>query len=105
MTKIRPELLDELLQGATTQDALFGPDGVLKRMTAALVERALGAELAAHLEAQKSEVEAPGNRRNGKTVKTLQTEHGPVPIDVPRDRQGTFEPQMVPKHARRVAPL
>src|SRR6187549_3736796 len=105
MTKIRTEILDELLQGATTQEELFGPDGVLKRMTAALVERALGAEMAVHLQTERQAGAAPANRRNGKTTKTLQTEHGPVPIDVPRDRTGTFEPQIVPKHARRVAPL
>jgi len=107
MTEIKPEILDELLKGAKTQEAIFGPDGVLKRMTAALVERALGVELAEHLKREKelSNAESVRNRRNGKTKKTLQTEHGAVPIDVPRDREGTFEPQILPRHARRVAPL
>lgn len=107
MTEIKPEILDELLKGAKTQEAIFGPDGVLKRMTAALVERALGVELAEHLKREKelSSAESGRNRRNGKTTKTLQTEHGAVPIDVPRDREGTFDPQILPKHARRLAPL
>jgi transposase-like protein len=68
------------------------------------VERALGAELAQHLDSEK-EREAERNRRNGASGKTLLTEHGPVPIEVPRDRRGTFEPQILPKHARRVEPL
>lgn len=105
MTKIRDEVLDELLGGAKTQEEIFGPEGVLKRMTAALVQRALGAELAHHLGQETAEEGGERNRRNGKSPKTLQTEHGPVPLEVPRDRLGTFEPQILPKHARRVAPL
>ncbi len=105
MTKISDEVLDQLLGGAKTQEAIFGPDGVLKRMTAALVERALGAELAHHLVEEPAPTSAERNRRNGTSHKTLQTEHGPVPLEVPRDRLGTFEPQILPKHARRVAPL
>lgn len=102
--KFREELLDELLGGAKTQEEIFGPDGVLKQMTAAIVERALGAELAQHLDSERQS-EAERNRRNGASGKTLLTEHGPVPIEIPRDRRGTFEPQILPKHARRVEPL
>lgn len=106
MTTIRPELLDELLQGATTQDAIFGSEGLLKRLTGAIVERALAAELDVHLRQEQEQVEArPGNRRNGKSGKTLQTEQGPVPIAVPRDRHGTFEPQLVQKHQTRIPGL
>jgi putative transposase len=106
VTTIRPELLDELLQGATSQDAIFGPDGVLKRLTGAIVERALAAELDVHLRAEQDAAEArTGNRRNGKSPKTLQTEQGPVPIAVPRDRHGTFAPQLVKKHQTRIPGL
>ena len=106
MTTIRPELLDELLQGATTQDSIFGPEGVLKRLTGAIVERALAAELDVHLRQEQEAAEARlGNRRNGKSGKTLQTEQGPVPIAVPRDRHGTFEPQLVKKHQTRIPGL
>jgi putative transposase len=106
VTTIRPELLDELLQGATTQDAIFGSEGVLKRLTGAIVERALAAELDVHLHAEQDAAEArTGNRRNGKSSKTLQTEQGPVPIAVPRDRHGTFEPQLVKKHQTRIPGL
>jgi putative transposase len=106
VTTIRPELLDELLQGAVTQDAIFGPEGLLKRLTGAIVERALAAELDVHLRQEQEAVEGgEGNRRNGKSGKTLQTEKGPVPIAVPRDRNGTFEPQLVKKHQTRIPEL
>lgn len=99
-SKIREELLDELLGGARTQEALFGPDGVIKQLTGALVERALRAELAEHLDQEKAA--GAENRRNGTSEKTLHTEHGPTPIEIPRDRAATFEPRIVPKHATRV---
>jgi len=106
VTTIRPELLDALLDGATTQDAIFGPEGLLKRLTGAIVERALAAELDVHLRQEQEAVEdGEGNRRNGKSSKTLQTEQGPVPIAVPRDRNGTFEPQLVKKHQTRISEL
>src|SRR5476651_2470733 len=101
--KIRPELLDELLAGAKTQEAMFGPNGLLKQLTGALVERALRAELDDHLDEERDQGER--NRRNGSSRKTLHTEQGPAPIEVPRDRNATFEPQLVPKHATRVAGL
>src|SRR5690349_3813154 len=102
-TPIREDLLDELLGGATTQEALFGPDGVIKRLTGALVERALRAEMSDHLGEEKQQ--GVENRRNGSSQKTLHTENGPTPIAVPRDRAATFEPQIVPKHLTRVAGL
>jgi putative transposase len=104
VTTIRPELLDALLEGATTQDAIFGPEGLLKRLTGAIVERALAAELDVHLRQEQDEG-GEGNRRNGKSGKTLLTEHGPVPIAVPRDRHGTFEPQLVKRHQTRIPEL
>jgi putative transposase len=102
-TKIREEVLDELLGDARTQEALFGPDGVIKQLTGALVERALRAEMSEHLDNER-QLGAP-NRRNGTSAKTLHTEQGPTPIDVPRDREATFEPQILPKHVTRVAGL
>lgn len=114
--KIRNELVDELLQGVSTQEDLFGPKGLLKQLTGRLVERVLRAELDEHLVQERRDPpslvqerqDAPQraeNRSNGTTPKTLLTEHGPVPIDVPRDRQGTFEPQLLPKWSRRVSGL
>jgi putative transposase len=98
--------LDELLQGANDRESILGPNGLLKRLTGAIVERALAAELDVHLHAEREAAEArPGNRRNGNSRKTLQTEQGPVPIAVPRDRHGTFEPQFVKKHETRIPGL
>jgi len=101
--KIRRELLDELLAGYSKPEDLTGPEGLLKRLTGALVERAMEAELTEHLgyEAHAVEGRGTGNSRNGTGKKTLQTEQGPLPIEVPRDRNGTFEPQLVKKHQRR----
>jgi putative transposase len=101
--EFRSELIDELLGGAKTKEAIFGEGGVLKQLTGALVERALRAELSAHLERESEQ--GAGNRRNGVSRKVLQTEQGEVPIQVPRDRTSTFEPQILPKHATRVPGL
>jgi putative transposase len=101
--KIPRELLDELLAGYAKPEDLTGPEGLLKRLTGALVERALEAELTEHLGYDEHAVEGrgSGNSRNGSGEKTLETEQGPIPIEVPRDRNGTFEPQLVKKHQRR----
>jgi putative transposase len=101
--RIRPELLDELLAGYTKPEDLTGPEGLFKRLKGALVERALKAELTEHLGYDEHAVvgRGSGNSRNGCGAKTLQTEEGPIAIEVPRDRNGTFEPQLVKKHQRR----
>ena len=99
--KIRKELLDELLAGYSGPEDMTGPDGLLKRLTGALVERALAAELTEHLGHESGAPVANGNARNGTTPKTLTTDQGDVRIDTPRDRDGTFEPQLVKKHQRR----
>ncbi len=98
---IRKELIDELM--ATSDGPLIGPDGLSKELMKALVERMMAGELNHHLGYEKHEVAGykSGNTRNGKSKKTLKTESGEVTIDVPRDRQGTFEPQIVEKHQTR----
>src|ERR1700736_5239359 len=101
--KIRNELLDELLKGVTTQEDLFGVGGLLKQISGALVERALQAELSHHLDEEREQGEL--NRRNGSSAKTLRTEQGPTPIEIPRDRNSTFEPQLLQKHSTRVEGL
>jgi putative transposase len=97
------ELIDELLAGARTPEEITGPDGLLQRLTKRLVERAMAAELTEHLGYEHGQ--APpggiGNARNGTTAKTIHTGHGSVRIEQPRDRQGSFEPQIVRKHQRR----
>lgn len=100
---IKPEVLDELLKGIKTQDDLAGPNGLLKAITKALVERMLEGELTHHLGYEKNDSVGygSGNSRNGKSRKTLKSEQGQVEVAVPRDRQGTFEPQLVRKHQTR----
>jgi putative transposase len=97
------ELVDELLAGARTPEEITGPDGLLQRLTKRLVERAMAAELTEHLGYEHGQ--APpggvGNARNGTTPKTIHTGHGSVRVEQPRDRQGSFEPRIVPKHQRR----
>ncbi len=74
-----------------------GPGGLLSQLTKRLVERALEVELTDYLgfELHQQPPGGTGNTRNGGTPKTLQTEHGPVQIRTPRDRDGSFEPQLV----------
>ena len=97
---IRDEVLKELLEGYKKPEDLLGPEGLLKKLTAALVGNALSAEMTEHLRYEKHEPagRGPGNSRNGTSDKTLKTESGEMPIEVPRDRNGSFEPQLVKKH-------
>src|SRR4051794_23197050 len=97
------ELLDELLAGARTEEEIAGPGGLLSQLTKRLVERALEVELTDHLgyEPHQEPPGGVGNTRNGSTPKTLLTEQGEVRIETPRDRKGTFEPQLVRKRQRR----
>lgn len=105
--RIDPKLVAELLKGYQRPEDLLGPEGLLKQLTKSLVETALGAELTHHLGYAKGAAKPAGqaNQRNGTTPKTLLTEQGEVPIEVPRDRAGTFEPQLVPKGDRRLTGL
>jgi transposase-like protein len=97
------ELIDELLAGARTEEEIAGPGGLLGQLTKRLVERAMEVELTDHLgyEPHQEPTGGTGNTRNGSMSKTLLTESGPVGIDTPRDRAGTFEPQIVRKRQRR----
>ena len=101
--KLPDELVDELLAGARTEDEIVGAGGLLGQLTKRLVERAMEVELTDHLgyEPHQEPPGGAGNTRNGSTPKTLITEHGPVGIDTPRDRAGTFEPGIVRKRQRR----
>jgi transposase-like protein len=95
-------VLDDILTQWGGPSALLGDDGLLKAMTKALVERAMEAELTHHLDYARYGVPPEGqrNRRNGHSAKTLRTTGGPLEIAIPRDREGTFEPRLVPKHQR-----
>ncbi|SPT63102.1 Transposase and inactivated derivatives [Actinomadura madurae] len=95
----------ELVERARAEGvSLVGPDGLLAGVTRTVLQAALEAEMSDHLGYDRGErpAEPTGNHRNGSSSKTVSTEVGPVRIQVPRDRAGEFEPQIVPKHARRV---
>jgi putative transposase len=100
---IKEELLDELLSKVSSPEQLLGKDGLLKQLTARLVEKALQAEMTEHLGYEAGQGKPSANGRNGFTSKILTTDHGDVTIDVPRDREGTFEPKIVKKRERRLA--
>src|SRR4029079_18803872 len=78
------------------------PNGLIKQLVAKLVTRAMNGELDHHLGYQPGDQPPEGqtNRRNGKRSKTLRSDAGPIPIEVTRDREGTFEPKIVGKHER-----
>jgi putative transposase len=101
--ELSDELIDELLAGARTAEEIAGPDGLLGQLTRRLLERALAAELTEHL-GYEPHAEPPGgagNTRNGRPPKTVLTGQGPVRVRSPRDRNGTFEPQIVGKRQTR----
>ncbi len=102
---VDPALADELLAKAEAQGVdLLGQDGLLSQVTKAVLERALGEELTAHLGYEKHDPagRGSGNSRNGGTRKTLLTDVGAVDLQVPRDRNGSFDPKIVRKGQTRL---
>ena len=94
---ISNELLDELLKGCKRPEDLLGDAGLMKELKVRLMERMLGAELTAHLgyEAGAEPPAEQANRRNGVATKRVKGSDGEVPLSVPRDRDGSFEPELV----------
>jgi putative transposase len=101
--EIKKEVIDELLKNYQKPEDVIGENGLLKQLTKALLERAMAAELTHHLGYEKSDPAGyhSGNSRNGTTSKTLKGDFGELEIETPRDRNGSFEPQMVKKHQTR----
>lgn len=93
------DLIDNLLKDYKTPEEILGEGGLLKQLTKAVLERAMQAELTDHLGYEKHDASGDnsGNSRNGKSRKTLKGEFGRLPLEVPRDRNSTFDPQIVPK--------
>jgi putative transposase len=96
--KRREELIAELMAEYKNPEDLIGPDGILKQMTAALVQRAMETELTEHLGYEKNEPSENSNSRNGYSSKNLKTGRGNVSVKVPRDRDSSFQPQIVRKN-------
>ena len=93
-------LVDQLVTGPMSAEDV---NAMFRQLKKAVLEKALGAELTHHLGYEKgaSRASAGGNHRNGTTAKTVLTDEGPLPIGIPRDRAGTFEPLLIGKHERR----
>jgi transposase-like protein len=105
---IEPSTIYALLADAKrTGTPIDGVDGLLNQMTKAVLECALQAEITHELGYERDDPAGAGsgNSRNGFTEKTVSTPNGPVTINVPRDRNGVFEPRIVPKHARRLGQI
>jgi len=102
--RIAQELID---QARARGVSLVGPGGLLSHVTRTVLQTALEAEMTDHLGYEKGDPAGRGraDHRNGSSPKTVQTEIGPVQLEIPRDRAGGFEPQIVPKHPRRVEGL
>jgi putative transposase len=101
---ISKEVLDELIKDYKNPEDLLGENGLLKQLTKALLERAMEAELTFDLgfeKNDKSSLKETGNRRNGTSSKTVKSKHGALELEIPRDRDSEFEPQIVKKHQRR----
>ena len=97
------ELIDSLLADYKKPEDLLGENGLLKQFTKRLVERALQAEMAQHLGHAKGDSTAntAGNTRNATSKKPLKGEFGELPLKIPRDRDGSFDPQIITKHQTR----
>jgi len=95
--------VDKLLENYQKPEDIIGENGLLRQLTKAIVERAMEAELTHHIGYEKHDPAGreSENKRNGRSRKKLKGDFGEVEIEVPRDRQGSFEPQIVPKHQRR----
>ena len=103
MNKINTDLIDELLKDYKKPEDITGDNGILKRLTKAIIERALESELTHELGYKKHfrPSKPTVNARNGTSTKTLKTDHGELELSVPRDRNSDFEPQIVKKGQRR----
>ena len=101
--KLAQQLLEQSREQSREQGVgLIGPGGLLSGLTKTVLEAALEAEMTEHLGHEHGETPMGSNMRNGLRTKTVLTEIGPVEIEVPRDRDGSFEPMIVPKRKRRL---
>jgi putative transposase len=96
---INEEVLDKLLENYQKPEDFFGERGLLKQLTKGLLERMLQAEMSGHLGYEKHDPAGygSGNSRNGSSKKRVKADIGEIELAVPRDRESTFEPKIVPK--------
>lgn len=97
--------LDAELKKCKTAEDLLGKDGLIKRLTKTLIEKMLDEEMSHHLGYEKYEgnSKSTSNARNGKSKKTIRSSFGDIPLEIPRDRESNFEPQIVKKHQRDIS--
>lgn len=102
---ITDQILDQLLADCKSPEDLMGEQGLLRQLTKKLAERALEAEMEHHLGYPKNSPSGKntGNSRNGKTAKTVRSVHGELELEIPRDRNSSFEPQLVKKGEKQLA--
>ena len=95
-------VLDKLLERYQNPEDLTGPNGIIKQLTKRLIEKVMQQELTQHLGYSKhsKEGENSGNSRNGYSAKSIKTDRGEIELQTPRDRQGDFEPKIIPKGSR-----
>ena len=100
--KTQDQLIDELLKGYTDPDSFWGETGIFAQLKKKIIERTLDAEMDNHLGYSKHDPKGhnSGNSRNGKGKKTIVIDSEPVDIEPPRDRNGSFEPQLIPKRQK-----
>ncbi len=100
LPRLPEEMLDELVKGPMTPAEV---QDLMLAINKALIERAMGAEMNLHLGYRPGESRpaGQGNERNGASGKTVLTEQGPIRVELPRDRDGSFAPILIPKHERR----
>ena len=99
-------LIDRLMDQVEAEGLeLLGPDGVLTELTSRILSRGLEVEMSEHLGYEKGDPAGwgSGNNRNGSYDKTVHTDAGSVPVEMPRDRDSSFEPRLIPKHQRRLS--
>ena len=103
--KIKPELAAELVKLAQQGGDLWGPNGLFQELKKAMVDQLLEAEMDDHLgfgRGDRSDEGRRPNSRNGHSEKSVKTETGTMTVRVPRDREGSFTPRVIPKNARRL---
>lgn len=102
---VSDQLIDQLLADYKSPEDLLGEQGLLKQLTKKLAERALEAEMEQHLGYAKHDAAGKnsGNSRNGKSRKTVRSIHGDIEIETPRDRNGSFEPQLIKKGEKQLS--